>query len=97
MKKSLEEIRARLKVCKTECNYFKKHGHKHRRKHLKYRLEQARQREDKEAEASILCIIKRENDRSYWRRLNFGMKKRQGRSVRVVTEDLGAGAIREHD
>ena len=25
------------------------------------------------------------------------MKKRQGRSVRVVTEELGAGAIREHD
>ena len=97
MNKSLEEIRARLKVCKTKCNFFKKHGNKHRRKHLKSRLEQARQRKDEEAEARILSIIQREKDRSYWRRLNFGMKKRKGRSVRLVTEDLGAGVTREHE
>ena len=24
---SLQEIRARLKVCKDKCNYFRKHGH----------------------------------------------------------------------
>ena len=75
MNMSLEEIRARLKVCKDKCTYFKKHGHRHRRRHLKSRLEQTRQREDEEAEARILCIIQREKDRSYWRRLNFGMKR----------------------
>ena len=55
-------------------------------------MERARQKRDEEAEARILCIIQRENDRSYWRRLNFGMKKRQGRSVRIMTEELGGGA-----
>ena len=49
-------------------------------------MERARQRRDEEAEARILCIIQREKDRSYWRRQNFGMKKRQGKSVRIVTE-----------
>ena len=30
----LAQVRARLKVCKEKCNYFKKHGHRYRRKHL---------------------------------------------------------------
>ena len=68
MKKSLAEIRARLKVCKEKCNYFKKHGHKHRRKHLRTRLEWVygpSKKRDEEAEARILCIIQREKVRSY--------------------------------
>ena len=59
-------------------------------------MEWARQKRDEEAEARILCIIQREKDRSYLRRLNFGTKKRQGRSARIVTEELSGGATREH-
>ena len=31
MKMPLAEIRARLKVCKEKCNFFKRHGHRYRR------------------------------------------------------------------
>ena len=97
MKKSLAEIRDRLQACKEKCTDFKKHDYKHRRKHLRTRLEQARQKRDEEAEARILCIIQREKYRSYLRRLNFWHEKRPGRSVRIVTEEfLGGGATREH-
>ena len=65
MKKSLAEIRARLKVCKEKCNFFKNHGHKCRRRHLRTMLVRAWQERDAEAEARILCIIQREKDRPY--------------------------------
>ena len=39
---SLSEIRARLKVCKEKCNFFRKHGQKYRTRHLKRRLEVAK-------------------------------------------------------
>ena len=94
---SLEEVRARLKVCKEKCNYYKKHGHRHRRKHLRDRLSKARASQDEEAEKRILAIISREKQRAYWRRLNYAVKKPKGRSARVVTtEELGEGEITEH-
>ena len=42
-------------------------------------------------------IIKREKDRSYGIRLNFKIKKRKSRSIRIVTDKVGGGAIREHE
>ena len=63
---------------------------------VKIRLARSRQERDVEAELRILSIFQRKKDRSYWKRLNFGMKKRQGRSIRIVTEEIGRGAIREH-
>ena len=51
---SLPEIRSRLKVCRDKCNYFKKHGHRHRRRHLKSRLEKARQKRMKK-QRSAFC------------------------------------------
>ena len=56
MNMSLTEIRSRLKVCKDKCNYFKKHGHRHRRRHLKSRLEleKARQKRMKK-QRSVFC------------------------------------------
>ena len=88
---SLHEIRARLKVCKEKCNYFRKHGHRFRRKHLRSRLDKARRARNAEAEQRILEILEREKQRSYWRRLNFSMKKPKGRSARVVSEESEAG------
>ena len=57
---SLHEVRARLKVCKDKCNYFKKHGHRYRRKHLRKRLDKARESRNEEAEQRILEILERE-------------------------------------
>ena len=98
MKMPLAEIQARGSkyLCK-KCNFFKKHRHRYRRRHLRTRLERAQQERDREAETRILNIIRREKNRSYWRIINFGTKKRKRRSVRVVTEDLGGGVTREHN
>ena len=92
---SLVEIRARLKVCKDKCNYFKKHGHRYRRKHLHTRLENARRRRNEEAEKRIIEIIAREKQRAHWRRLNYSMAKPKGRSVRVVSVEIPGGGVRE--
>ena len=88
-------IRARLNVCKDKCNYFKKHGHRYRRKHLHTRLENARRRRNEEAEKRIIEIIAREKQRAHWRRLNYSMAKPKGRSVRVVSVEIPGGGVRE--
>ena len=94
--KSLFEIRAGLKECKKQCNYFRKHGNKYRRRHLKDRLRKARDAENEEAEKRILEIIDREKQRSYWRCLNFSMNKQKGRSARVVSDEQGDGEVVEY-
>ena len=93
---SLQEVRARLKVCKAKCNYFKKHGHRYRRRHLKDRLEAARKGHNLETEQRILQIMEREKQRSYWRRLSYATKKPKGRSAKVVTEETGDGDVLEY-
>jgi hypothetical protein len=40
--------------------------------------------EDDLREKEILAIIQREKDRSFWRRINYGMGKARGGSVRKV-------------
>ena len=54
---SLVEARARFKVCKDKCNYFRKNGHKYRTRHLKNRLQVAKNKGDTEDESRILVII----------------------------------------
>ena len=71
----LSEIKARLKVCKEKCNFFRKHEKKYRNKHLKRRLVVAKEKGDEEAEVRILAIIKGEKDRAYWRKLKVGIAK----------------------
>ncbi|MEJ2137350.1 MAG: hypothetical protein P8X86_19155, partial [Desulfofustis sp.] len=94
---SLAEVRARLKACKEKCNYFRKHGHRYRRRHLRNRLDVARSKRDEEAEKRILAILEREKQRSYWRRLNFATKKPKGRSARIVSEETDDGDVIEHE
>ena len=89
---SLLEVKARLEHCKEKCNYFRRHGKRYRKKHLEERLDEAKEREDEEAENRILAIIKREKDRSFWRRLNFALGRHvKGRSVREVKEEDESG------
>ena len=94
---TVEEIARRLDICKDKLDYFRKNGKHYRRKHLHTRLEEARKREDEEAEKRILEIITRERDRAFWRRLNFAMGKyKKSLSVRCVQSPDGNGGVREH-
>jgi len=81
---SAEETLARLKVCINQCDYYRSHGKYYRRKHLRKCLQTAREMDDDSREREILAIIKREGDRSFWRRVNYSMGKARGGSVRRV-------------
>jgi len=94
----VEELKLWLVICKQKCDYFWKHGKRHRREHLNQCLEEAKDRADDEAEQKFLAIIRREKDRSLWRRLNFALGKHiQGQSVREVQVEDGNGRILEFD
>ena len=57
----------------------------------------AREKEDSDKEHEILAIIKRERDKSFWRRLNYVMGKARSWSVRrVLIEDEDTGTLSEH-
>ena len=93
----LSEVRARLKVCKEKCNYFRKHGQKYRTCHLNFRLKIAQDKGDEQSEKRILAILQGEKYRAHWRRLNYGMRKSYGRSARVVSEKNDDGEIVEYE
>ena len=93
----LLEVRARLKVCKKKCNYFRKHGQKYRNRHLKVRLKIAQDKGDEQAEKRILAILQGEKDRAHWRRMNYGMLKSCGCSAQVVSEKTDDGNIVEYE
>jgi hypothetical protein len=57
-KLTVEDIKLRMSICKEKCDYFRKHGQRHRRQHLKNCLEAAQDRADETAEQNILAIIK---------------------------------------
>jgi hypothetical protein len=67
MSLTIHKIDMRLKVCVSQCNYFRKHGKAYRQKHLFQRLDSVKEKEDDKAAKQILAIIQREKDRSFWR------------------------------
>ena len=82
---TIGEVKGRLIFYKEKCNHFRRHGQKYRRKHLHNRLDEAKDRNDEEAEKKILDIIRQEKDRGFWRLINYAMgKHKQGISVREV-------------
>ena len=89
------EIKERLKVCEEKCQYYERHGHRYRRKHLQRRLAATRAKRNQKAENQILAIIKHECERTFWRRLNYSMAKRSGKSVRRVQVVERDGSIQE--
>ena len=94
----MEELQLRLKICKTKCDYFRKHGERHPQQQLTQCIEATKDREDEDAGQKILAIIQREKDRSFWRRLNFAMGKHiQGCSVCKVQVEAGNGGVLEFD
>jgi hypothetical protein len=91
---SVDDIKLRLTICKERCNYFQKHGQRHRQQHLTNCLKAAQDREDDAAERKVLAIIKCKKDRSFWHRLNYALGKHvRGRSVRAVQVEDGAGGV----
>eukprot|EP00956_Cyclotella_meneghiniana_P037468 scaffold139228_cov59-Cyclotella_meneghiniana.AAC.9 len=90
-----KEIEERLDVCEKKCEYFCKHGQSYRRKHLQNRLSIPRKKRNAVAEQKILAIIRREKERAFWRRLNYVMGQRSGRSVRRVQVTQADGSIVE--
>jgi hypothetical protein len=85
----------RLKVCEEKCEYFCKHGHAYRKKHLQNRLSIAKAKKNKKAEQQILEIIRRERERAFWRRLNYTMGKKRGRGVSAVQVKQADGTTYE--
>jgi hypothetical protein len=92
----LEEVHARLHVCKEQCEYFRQHGHRYRRKHLQNWLKHAREEDNKTAEKAILAIINHKRDRARLKSLKAAMKYQRGRSVQVVQVEQEDGVIREY-
>ena len=90
-----KDIQLRLKVCEEKCQYFERHGHSYRRKHLQNQLSAAKARGNTKAEEQILAILKRERERSFWRRLNYSMSPRSGKSVTKVQVQEQGGLVRE--
>jgi len=81
-------------ICKEKCDYFRKHGQRHRRQHLTNCLEAAQDRADKTAEQNILAIIKQEKDKAFWCRLYYALGKHiHGQTVRAVQVEDGAGGV----
>jgi hypothetical protein len=85
-----------LKTCITQCNNFRKHGKAYRQKHLYQCLDAAKEKEEEEAAKQIIAIIQREEDRSFWRRLNYALGKSRGGACFKVQVDQGNGNVQEY-
>ncbi len=77
---TLAELKTRLEVCKERNNYFRKHGARYRKKHLLQWAEAAREDGQDKAAVEILAIIKQEQDRDFWWKLNYTCGKTKGGS-----------------
>ncbi len=58
---SIQDIFARLEVCKKKCAFYQEHGQCFHRKHLNTRLRLAKEQENKEAFQKISAIIQQEH------------------------------------
>ena len=96
MQLSEEEIRARLSICDEHCEYYRRNGAPHRRRHLVNCADAAQERGDETTANQILDIIKNEKLRLQWRRLKHAMQQQQGRSVQAVQVEQDNGEIVEH-
>jgi hypothetical protein len=93
---TIAEILARLVTCKKECAFYQEHGQCFWRKHLNNRLQIAQEQEDKEAFQKINSIIQWEQQRSFWRKLNFVTGKKWTRSATSLQVEGECGLIVEH-
>jgi hypothetical protein len=54
---TVDDIKLRMVICKEKCDYFRKHGQRHRRQHLANCLEAAQDRTDKTGEKISLLLL----------------------------------------
>jgi hypothetical protein len=80
----MAELKTWLEVCKEQNNYFRKNGPQYRKKFLLQRAELAREDRQEEVAAKIIAIIKRDQDRSFWRNINYTCRKTKGGSPTFV-------------
>ena len=92
---SIQEIALRLKECKKECLFYQEHGKQFRRKHLETRKKAAQDVADDKAFQKICAIIQQEQQRDFWRRLNYVMGKKRTRSTTTIQVEAEGGAILE--
>ena len=90
---SLDEVCYRLQVAHEKCKYFRKHGHRYRRKHPNNIFLRSHQSKYQESEKEILAIFQREKDLSEGRRQNYAMEKPMSISARIVQESSEDGGI----
>ena len=81
---SLIEVRDSLQVAHGKYKYFRKHGHRYRRKNLNNRILRSQQYKYEESETNILAITQREKDRSEWKRKTYAMDKPMNQSASIV-------------
>jgi hypothetical protein len=74
----------KLKMCKKECAFYQEHGKRFHWKHLNNRLRIAHEEEDEEAITKISTIIQREQQHSFWRKLNYVTGKKRTRSATSI-------------
>jgi hypothetical protein len=76
--------------------FYQEHGQCFCRKHIKYRLKIAQEKEDEEAITKIGAIIHCKQQRSFWRKSNYVTGKKQTRSATSVQVEDQSRAILEH-
>ena len=94
---SLAQLKVNLEVCEERNDYFRMHGARYRKKHLLTRAGIARDEGREKAAAQILAIIKREQDRSFWRRMNYTCGKTRTPPPISVQVEGSNGSVTEHD
>jgi hypothetical protein len=93
---TVAKILERLKACKKECLFYQEHGQRFHKKHLANQLKILQEKEDDKAITKIGAIIQHEQQRSFWRKLNFVTGKKRTRSATSVQVEDQSGAILEH-
>jgi hypothetical protein len=91
----VQEITHRLNTCKRECVFYQEHGKRFQRKHLETRKRVAQEEEDEEALNKICAIIQQEQQRDFWRKLNYVTGKKRTRSATSIQVEAQGGAILE--
>jgi hypothetical protein len=96
MSLTIHKIDMRLKVCISQCNYFKKHKKAYWQKHLLQCLDAAKEKEANEAAKQILAIIQREKDKSLWRQLKAQVNQGNENVQEYVEKEQLQEAIWNH-
>ncbi len=89
------EIHHILEACKQECKFYHKHGRRFCRKHQEERKRIAQEQDNNEAFSKIIAIIQREQQRNFWRKLNYVTGKKRKRSATTIQVKGGARASME--